>query len=126
MVLVPLYLNEIAPKNLRGAFGVTCQLFVVIGIVVAQFLGLFLNSVPHWRFILLFGGIIGATHFVFMLGACESPKWVALQHGGQARGSAILRRIRGEEAGHEVREWRRRSLLSIESDGDFPARKMLI
>jgi MFS family permease len=117
MVLVPIYINEIAPKSLRGAFGVTCQVFVVIGIAVAQFLSLFLSSIPYWRLILLFGGVIGATHFVLLLFACESPKWVALQPNGQARASIILRRIRGEDSDHEVRDWRRRSLLPTDNEG---------
>jgi MFS family permease len=117
MVLVPLYLNEIAPKSLRGAFGVTCQVFVVIGIALAQFLSLFLSTIPYWRVILLFGGVLGVIHFVLLLFACESPKWVALQHGGQARASTILHRIRGEDSEHEVRDWRRRSLLPTESEG---------
>jgi MFS transporter, SP family, solute carrier family 2 (facilitated glucose transporter), member 1 len=117
MVLVPIYLNEIAPKGLRGTLGVICQIFVVIGIVIVQFLSLYLSTIPYWRLILLFGGVIGATQFISLLFACESPKWVALQHGGQARGSAILRRIRGEDSDHEVREWRRRSLLPTDGDG---------
>jgi len=117
MVLVPLYINETSPKNLRGAFGVTNQIFVVIGIAVAQFLGLFLSTIPYWRLILLFGGIIGALHFVLLLFACESPKWVALQSGGQTRASSILHRIRGEDSDHEVREWRRKSLLPTDNDG---------
>jgi MFS family permease len=96
---------------------VVCQLFVVIGIAMAQFLSLFLSSIPYWRLILLFGGLIGAAHFVLLLFACESPKWVALQHGGQARASAILHRIRGEQSEHEVRDWRRRSLLPTDNDG---------
>jgi MFS family permease len=117
MVLVPLYINEISPKNLRGAFGVTCQLFVVVGIVIVQLLSLYLSSIPYWRLILLFGGIIGCTHFTLLLFASESPKWVALQTHGQLKASAILRRIRGEDSDHEVREWRRRCMLSVESDG---------
>jgi MFS family permease len=117
MVLVPIYLNEIAPKSLRGVFGVTCQVFVVIGVAIAQFLGLFLSTIPYWRLILLFGAFLGAAHFILLIFACESPKWVALQPGGQSRGSAILRKIRGEESDHEVREWRRRSLLSMENEG---------
>jgi MFS family permease len=117
MVLVPIYLNEIAPKSLRGAFGVTCQVFVVIGIAIAQFLSLFLSTIPYWRVILLFGGVIGATHFVLLLFAVESPKWVALQPAGQARASVILRRIRGEDSDHEVRDWRRRSLLPTDNEG---------
>src|SRR5947207_8220702 len=98
MVLVPIYINEIAPKSLRGAFGVTCQVFVVIGIAIAQFLGLFLSTIPNWRLILLFGCFIGVAHFVLLIFACESPKWVALQPGGQSRASDILRKIRGEES----------------------------
>jgi MFS family permease len=118
MVLVPLYINEIAPKSLRGAFGVTCQVFVVIGIAIAQFLSLFLSTIPFWRLILLFGAVIGATQFVLLLFACESPKWVALQPGGQAPAAAILHRIRGEESEHEVRDWRRRSLLPTDNEGN--------
>src|SRR5438034_3101920 len=117
MVLVPIYLNEIAPKSLRGTFGVVCQVFVVTGVTVAQFLGLFLSSIPYWRLILLFGGFIGSANFILLLFSCESPKWVALQPGGQSRGSRILRKIRGEESDHEVREWRKRNLLPTENDG---------
>lgn len=114
---MPIYLNEIAPKGLRGTFGVICQVFVVLGIVIVQFLSLYLSTIPHWRLILLFGGVIGTTQLIALLFACESPKWVALQPGGQSQGSAILRRIRGEDSDHEVREWRRRSLLPVENDG---------
>lgn len=38
--VVPMYLGEMSPKNLRGAVGVMPQLFITIGILVAQILGL--------------------------------------------------------------------------------------
>jgi hypothetical protein len=38
--LVPGYLNEISPKKLRGASGVVLQLFITIGILVSQVLGI--------------------------------------------------------------------------------------
>jgi len=38
--VVPMFLEELAPKNLRGAVGVVPQLFIPIGIFAAQILGL--------------------------------------------------------------------------------------
>nr|XP_060615042.1 solute carrier family 2, facilitated glucose transporter member 5-like [Anolis sagrei ordinatus] len=38
--VVPMYLGELSPKNLRGASGVVPQLFITIGILVAQILGM--------------------------------------------------------------------------------------
>jgi hypothetical protein len=35
-----MYLGELSPKNLRGALGVIPQLFITIGILVAQVFGL--------------------------------------------------------------------------------------
>ncbi|XP_045155143.1 solute carrier family 2, facilitated glucose transporter member 5 [Echinops telfairi] len=38
--VVPMYLGELAPKNLRGALGVVPQVFITVGILVAQIFGL--------------------------------------------------------------------------------------
>ena len=38
--VVPMYLGELAPKNWTGALGVVPQLFITIGILVAQIFGL--------------------------------------------------------------------------------------
>lgn len=38
--VVPMYLGELAPKNLRGALGIIPQLFITIGILCAQVLGI--------------------------------------------------------------------------------------
>lgn len=38
--MVPMYLGELASKNLRGALGIIPQLFITIGILCAQVLGI--------------------------------------------------------------------------------------
>lgn len=38
--VVPMYLGELAPKNLRGALGIIPQLFITVGILCAQVLGI--------------------------------------------------------------------------------------
>lgn len=38
--VVPMYLGELSPKNLRGALGVVPQLFITVGILSAQVLGI--------------------------------------------------------------------------------------
>lgn len=38
--VVPMYLGELSPKNLRGALGIIPQLFITIGILSAQVLGI--------------------------------------------------------------------------------------
>jgi len=38
--LGPMYLAELAPFNLRGAFGTASQLFITIGICLGSVLGL--------------------------------------------------------------------------------------
>lgn len=35
-----MYLGELAPKNLRGALGITPQLFITVGILCAQVFGI--------------------------------------------------------------------------------------
>ncbi|XP_075920847.1 solute carrier family 2, facilitated glucose transporter member 1-like isoform X2 [Petromyzon marinus] len=52
--LVPMYVGEIAPTSLRGALGTLHQLGVVIGILIAQVLGLdvLLGTAGGWPYLL--------------------------------------------------------------------------
>ena len=40
MALVPVYINELAPKQIIGSFGVFTQLFVVVAVVISYGIGL--------------------------------------------------------------------------------------
>lgn len=77
IVIVPLYLNEISPVHLRGRLGFTSQFAINIGILLAQVLGIMLSDYDHWRYIFLFGAILGAINVILLVGTPESPKWLA-------------------------------------------------
>ncbi len=52
-VVVPLYLGEISPPNLRGSLGTMYQFATVIGILIANLLGKPLGQPsPYWRLLL--------------------------------------------------------------------------
>lgn len=44
MSIVPIYINELAPKQIVGSFGVFAQLFVVFGIIISYAMGLIMQK----------------------------------------------------------------------------------
>ncbi|KAJ4768747.1 Sugar transporter ERD6 [Rhynchospora pubera] len=71
--VVPVYIAEIAPQNMRGALGSVNQLSVTIGILLAYILGMF---VP-WR-VLAVIGILPCTILIpGLFFIPESPRWLA-------------------------------------------------
>ncbi|XP_057421124.1 sugar transporter ERD6-like 6 [Lotus japonicus] len=71
--VVPVYIAEIAPENLRGGLGSVNQLSVTIGILLAYLLGLFVN----WR-VLAILGILPCTILIpGLFFIPESPRWLA-------------------------------------------------
>ena len=95
VVVVPIYISEIAPPKEKGFWGSSTQVMVNFGIFVAQLLGFFLSKGELWRIILGAGGLFGVLQLVgLLLGGAESPKWLAgAGRANQARKD--LRRIRG-------------------------------
>ncbi|TKA80753.1 hypothetical protein B0A55_02699 [Friedmanniomyces simplex] len=114
-VIVPIYISEMAPPHQKGFFGSFTQVSINIGILITQFLGLFLSRGQLWRIILGVGGAIAVAQFVgLFLGGQESPKWLA-DNGQPARAKRVLRKMRGHEANidEEVMGW------GLESEQDM-------
>ncbi|GFQ02351.1 sugar transporter erd6-like 7 [Phtheirospermum japonicum] len=90
---VPVFIAEIAPKDLRGGLTTINQLMISMGVSVSFIIGTFLT----WRDLALLGIVPPA---VLLLGLCiipESPRWLAKQ-GKQKEFEASLRRLRGKNA----------------------------
>ncbi|KAI5813097.1 general substrate transporter [Pyronema omphalodes] len=89
-VVVPLYINEISPKHMRGTYGGVTQITVNFGILITQILGLFLSKPSYWRLILIVGAFVGAAQALLLRGIPESPKYL-LGTDKQAAKEALAR-----------------------------------
>ena len=106
LVLVPIYISEIAPPAQKGFFGAFTQIMCNAGILLTQLLGLFLSHGQMWRVTLAVGGAIGVLQFAGLALAVESPKYQA-DHGNPKGAKDTLRRIRGHAADiqKEINGW---------------------
>ncbi|KAH7132241.1 hypothetical protein B0J11DRAFT_427813 [Dendryphion nanum] len=106
VVVVPIYISEIAPPAEKGFFGAFTQIMCNIGILVTQLLGYFLSHGQYWRVILATGGIIGLAQSVGLFLSVESPSYLA-DNGESIKAKRILRQLRGSNANidDEVRSW---------------------
>ncbi|KAL8824577.1 MAG: hypothetical protein Q9170_008116 [Blastenia crenularia] len=106
IVVVPIYIAEVAPPKEKGLFGAFTQISICMGILVTQLLGYFLSKGNLWRIILAISGAIGLVHFVGLFLVPESPKWLA-EHRSPQDARRILQKIRGHKADvdAEVKAW---------------------
>ena len=94
--ILPLYLNELAPKNLRGLAGTMNQLFIVIGILVTNIFGLgaVLGTDDSWP-ILVGLVLIPASAMFMMFCAVESPKYLFINKRNPEKAhSGIIQNLR--------------------------------
>ncbi|RLN56737.1 hypothetical protein BBP00_00007851 [Phytophthora kernoviae] len=98
-VIVPLYLGELAPPNLRGSLGTTYQVAMVLGILGTDVMAFGFAGEsqgfthPGWRLMFGFAGVLGALQIVLTPLLAESPRWL-LNNGNPKDAEATLRRLR--------------------------------
>lgn len=101
--LVPMYVSEIAPLNLRGGLGTVNQLAVTIGLLLSQVLGVeqILGTNDGWP-VLLGLAICPAILQLLLLPICpESPRYLLITKQWEEEARRALRRLR---ASHSVEE----------------------
>lgn len=104
--LVPMYLAEISPMNLRGAVGTVYQLVITISILLSQILGLesVLGSASQWP-VLLAITVVPAIFQLATLPICpESPKYLLLTRGQELEAQRALSWLRGSIEVHDEME----------------------
>ncbi|KAK3193926.1 hypothetical protein Dsin_025236 [Dipteronia sinensis] len=91
--VVPVFIAEIAPKNLRGALTAANQLMICCGVSVSFIIGTFLT----WRVLALTGLIPCAILFLGLFFIPESPRWLAKKRK-EKEFEAALQKLRGKDA----------------------------
>uniref|UniRef100_A0A671SBJ3 Solute carrier family 2, facilitated glucose transporter member 3-like n=1 Tax=Sinocyclocheilus anshuiensis TaxID=1608454 RepID=A0A671SBJ3_9TELE len=110
--LTPMYVGEVSPTPLRGAFGTLHQLGVVIGILIAQVFGLeyLLGSDKLWP-VLLALTVLPAILQCLLLPFCpESPRYLLINLNEEEQARKALVRLRGyEDVGKDMQEMKEES-----------------
>ncbi|KAL2329513.1 hypothetical protein Fmac_017094 [Flemingia macrophylla] len=95
--IVPLYISEISPTEIRGALGSVNQLFICIGILAALLAGLPLVGNPIWWRTMF--GITLVPSILLALGMTfspESPRWL-FQQGKISEAAKAVKTLYGKE-----------------------------
>ena len=90
-VATPLYIAEIATKEMRGTLGTFFQLAVTIGVLLAFSAG----SAIEWQWLANIGAILSALLVIVMLPLPETPMWLAEKHPDKTKALQSLRWLRG-------------------------------
>nr|AHF27422.1 putative sugar transporter 16 [Phaedon cochleariae] len=101
--LVPMYISEISPLNLRGGLGTVNQLAVTSGLLLSQILGIeqILGTNEGWP-LLLGLAVVPAILQLVLLPVCpESPRYLLITKQWEEEARKALRRLR---ASHTVDE----------------------
>jgi SP family sugar:H+ symporter-like MFS transporter len=95
-LIVPLYLSEIAPTQIRGAISSLNQLNIVVGILLAFIVNAALANAEAWRWMLGLAAVPSLVLLIGMFFLPETPRWLVSQdRDDDARD--VLRRSRNEE-----------------------------
>ncbi|WOF22525.1 sugar porter family MFS transporter [Microbacterium betulae] len=99
--VVPVFLAELAPYEIRGSLSGRNELMIVIGQLAAFVVNAVIGNVlGHldgvWRIMLAICALPAIALFVGMLRVPESPRWLASQ-GRNEEALAVLRTIRSDE-----------------------------
>ena len=95
-LIVPLYLSEIAPTQIRGAITSLNQLNIVFGILFAYVVNALLASGGAWRWMLGLAVIPSLVLLIGMFFLPETPRWLVSQDRDEDARD-VLRRSRDED-----------------------------
>lgn len=94
--LVPSYISESAPTDVRGSLSTLFQLAITIGILLAYLVNAAFATVGDWRWPVGLAVIPAVILFVGMYFLPDTPRWL-VSKGREEEARRVLRRARSEE-----------------------------
>ncbi|XP_067858893.1 solute carrier family 2, facilitated glucose transporter member 5-like, partial [Heptranchias perlo] len=120
--VVPMYLGEIAPKNLRGFLSLIPSIFICLGVFAAQVLGLreLMGKEEEWPLFLSLIVVPALVELLFLPWFPESPRYLLIQKEDIAASVQALTWYRNKyisnvQAEIEEMQEEQRSLASLET-----------
>jgi len=106
LVLVPIYLGEVAPPSLRGTLGTLTQFAMVMGILFADLVAFPFatssGSSSGWRVMFSVTVMISGAQLFLSPFLLESPRWLLNKDPNSLRARYIIKRLRGLRNEQEV------------------------
>ncbi|XP_048864315.1 solute carrier family 2, facilitated glucose transporter member 9-like isoform X1 [Brienomyrus brachyistius] len=117
---VPMYLGEIAPKNLRGFLGLVPSIFICLGVFTAQVLGLqeLLGKEEYWPLFLSLVVAPTCVQLILLPWFPESPRYLLIEKHNIHATITALKWYRAKcniQAEIEEMQEEQRSLSSVET-----------
>ncbi|KAG2199860.1 hypothetical protein INT46_009352 [Mucor plumbeus] len=79
-VVISMYIAEISPSKYRGALGSFLQLFLTIGIIIIEVIGLGLSSAIGWRIVVIITIGPAIIQMLCLPFCARSPRWLISQN----------------------------------------------
>ncbi len=91
VVVVPVYVAELAPAAMRGSLGAAYQLAIVSGIILGYLAGYLLADTHSWRWIFGLAAILAALLLPLLIRMPETARWYVLKGRVADARRALLR-----------------------------------
>ena len=124
--VVPLYLSEVSPKNLRGTLVSLYQWAITAGILFSYFINaVFAQAVYNWRWMLFAGVVPGLILFIGMCFMKDTPRWLVSKNRYDEAKKVFAKIEPDVDADSEIKEIRE-TLVDNKSDKKFRLSKWMI
>ncbi len=101
-VLVPIFLGELAPPNLRGYIGTMTQFTMVFGILFSDVISFFFANDEQWRLMILPTAFCGLCPLLLESFLYESPRWLLGKDSNSEEARYNIQKLRGFRYDHEI------------------------